>query len=218
MKQLWLIDAYNIIRSNPTLAAFEQKQGTPATVNHFVDLCRQVQPPDEQWIVFFDGPGQVQAFEEPAMEVLFSGELTADELIIDKARYLLSQGKEVVIASSDFDLYEKGAQKNNAYEFYDRLMTRPAQAAVDQPVPVNPADVLVFLKNAGHLPADYEPPTPLVSELAQVLEYFGESIGKKANKAAAQIQTAVARHAPLSPNPDPEKQIQRALKAYLRGE
>lgn len=215
---LVLIDALNVIRSNLPLARMEEREGSPAVVDHFVSLCMRVRPANEQWVVVFDGPDgpNAAAHRDEGIEVLFSGALQADDLIVDRARYALSQGRSVTVASSDAALAEQGATILSAYDFFDLLATRPRPATPEATPKMEPLALLDGLIRAGHLPPGYTPPDSLARQIEQVLDYYGEILADKANKAAARIQRLLYESAPLAPRPDPEKAVVRSLKQMLR--
>lgn len=218
MMKLFLIDAYNVIRHSPSLALFENRNGTPPTVKHFVELCKKAIPDAEHWIVVFDGPGDPQVIQgkNNKLEVLFSGEISADEIIIDKARYALAQGVITSIASTDFAVYEPGVEKISAYDFYDLLMTRPAAMQETSPGEITAPLIIDEMKKAGHLPATAKADRRLIAGIRKILEYYCETLSDKANKAARRIEQLLSESTTLSPSPDPEKEIQRKLKEILR--
>jgi predicted RNA-binding protein with PIN domain len=228
MKQpLFLIDAYNIIRNNPSLALFEEESGTPATIQRFTAMCWEAMVEGEQWVVAFDGHGEPETrTDKPGcrLEIHFSGDLKADDILLDQARFALTEGRKVILATSDFEVYEEGVEKMNAYEFYDLLVSRPLleqeheQPAATPPssFSIKPMQVLSPLQESGHVPWGAEKEKGLLLEIQQILEYYGESIAKKANKAATRIEKALRKETTLTPDPDPEKVVQRAIKELLR--
>ena len=215
-----LIDAYNVIRSNPSLARFEEQKGTPATIRRFVQMCWDAMDVEDHWTIVFDGPGDPQTYETDAdkrrLEVYFSGELEADEIIIDKARFALSKGRKVVIATSDFEIYEEGSGKISAFDFYDRLVSRPKIVEKQSALTVSSTRILADVINAGHLPPSFQPDRQLLAQVDQVIEYYGDTLALKANKAAARIESLLREKADLIPSPDPEKQVLRVIKSSLR--
>lgn len=216
--KLLLIDAYNVIRHNPSLALFEEQNGTPSTIGRFVQMCKKAIPKGEHWVVIFDGPGDPQVFEEDQkkLDIFFSKEISADELIIDKARYAVAKGVDTGIASTDFAVYEPGARKISAYDFYDILMTQETERIDAPSTGVTFEHILGEMEKAGHISEDFRPDRRLNASLKQVLDYYGETLSVKANKAAKRIEQILVDATLLTPSPDPEKQIQRKLKEILR--
>jgi predicted RNA-binding protein with PIN domain len=216
-----LIDAYNVIRSNPSLAAMESRKGAKGIISEFVNLCWGAMSAGENWIVVFDGPGEPETREDPKskkkLDVYFSLGITADEILVDKARYALSKGHEVILASSDFAIYEPGASKMSAFDFYDRLMMR--MDIEDAPLAgpsISGKEILAHLLKTHHLPASFSSSRSLGRELDRILEYYGEELSARANKAAKKIEETLKQRTPLFPDPDPEKEINRTLKKLLR--
>jgi predicted RNA-binding protein with PIN domain len=217
-RPLVLIDALNVIRHNVSLAQLESRESTMVAAARFIGLCAESIGQSEKWLVVFDGPGDPEhrKIGNSTLEVLYAAALSADEVIIDRARYAMNEGRQVTVVSSDAELVELGADSISAFDFYDRLISRNP---VHEPEPeriLTSTEICDALKEAGHLSPDFSPSRPLTTDLQSVLDYYQETLSEKASKAAPKIEAALRRHVSVSPEPDPEKSVFRALKKILK--
>lgn len=218
-----IIDAYNVIRHNPGLARFEDEKGTAALVKHFVNLCWNAMTENEHWVVVFDGEGVPENIFDIAkgktLELFFSGEVKADDIIIDQARVASFKGKHIIIATSDYALYEPGIEKMTAFEFYDLLVSKPKfhiDSKFEKPALVSPTLIIVELKKAGHLSLEYAPDAETQLELKGIIEYYDDLLKEKANKAAKKVEAVLRKRTKVHPANDSYKQVNRTLKNLFR--
>lgn len=219
MKSRLYIDGNNIVRSNPSLALLEQRDGAVAARDELLTLVRRWADRHGDWdveLVFDggrDGGGDVELFGP--VTVRFAWDRSADELILDSATHAVSLGAPVRIASSDRGVRVPGAAWVVAEDFYDELARRPKAAkpvVADQPPEAR--GLVAHLAAAGHIPASAKGDRRVVDALAAVWDYYVHS-GKASGKVAKQLEVTLREVTKVTPDPDPEKQVLRAVKAFL---
>jgi len=218
-----IIDAYNVIRTNPSLARFEKEKGTKSTISHFFNLCWKAMVEKDHWVVVFDGDGTPENRTDESkgiyLELFFSGTVKADDIIVDKARAGISQGQKITIASSDYGVYEPGVKKISSYDFYDILMSHPVSYEENFEFKKKSLDlkkIMAVLKKGEHLPGDFSLSDLLEKEIQDIIDDYGEFLADKANKAAKKIEAVLRKNTKVIPDPDPEKKVNRALKKIFR--
>lgn len=118
---LYIIDGFNLVHKIPSIKNSDIPQ---------LELIRHIKKhkltgsPNNKVIVIFDGSFQLQARNEAEFEVLFSGEVSADDLIkakIDKIKNSKYPMSEVIVVSDDRELRDyakkQGAVSQRAGDF-----------------------------------------------------------------------------------------------------
>ena len=217
---LLLIDALNVIRHNPPLALWEEDHPFAVVCTLFTDMCYEAMAPGEHWVIFFDGAGDPEIRRDnksnKILEIFYALDRKADDLIADQARFAQLDGKRVVVASSDHEVQAEGESILDAYEFYERLTTRHAPTFVSLPERIKAADMLHALAGSGFLRPDFAANKTIRKDLQRIIDYYGETIESKANKAAGRIEALLREHSALLPDPDPQQEARRKIKSLLK--
>lgn len=217
ISKMFIIDALNIIRHNPSLRSLEDAEGSRIVEEHFIKMCQKGIAAGEYWFVVFDGPGDDRLFElsDRTLEIRFSQQIKADELIKDRARFMKSKGRQVIVATSDLELHTESDEVFSAFEFYDRLVSKPRKIVNLDVSPISSTEILNALADKGHINKSFCKSPNLARAVEDILDYFGSSLQNRANKAATQIEKVIRAQIPLVPTPDPEKSVIRTLKKII---
>ena len=212
------IDGMNVIRCNLSLARLEETRGNDASRRELLRLLKGLMEREgagAEWTVVFDGalrgPGDKES--EGALTVIFSGERTADELIVEAAADSVALGHETHIVSNDAEVRCDGGRAVRSEEFYEELIRRPPKRKSADKGDLA-GKIVAGLVRSGHLPPPAAGDARLLSELTSTLEYF--SHGRvQSNKLAKRLESFFRERANVSPTPDPQKTFHRALKTFF---
>jgi len=214
---IFLIDGYNIIRTNPSLERIEQAEGMEAARVQLCRMCSQKAPANDRFIIFFDGDSEPMA-DIGSVEVRFSGLQKADAIIEEQANAAIYHGEKVFIATSDQDISVEGAAKINAYDFYEMLISRrnpfPSGEKEDhsKDSSTKAIQMMNWLVKQGHIPVN----ALQIPNLIKMIQYLLSGSDIKPQKLAAKIEKLLRSSCKVTPDPDPEKVIFRALKNYFQ--
>jgi len=217
MSRRVLIDAMNVIRTNPSLARVEDELGNAAARRELLRLCGEYiarEGGGAEYAIVFDGgdSGLDDAAGLGLMVVICSGEKTADEIIIEKAEDARALGHEAWIVSNDAEVRAAGTHAIRAEDFYDELLRRPVLRESDSKNE-QAKRLVAHLVAAGHLPSNAVSDAGLAADLARHLEYYSDAMPLQ--KLAKKLESIFREHARVGPDPDPQKTFLRELKAFF---
>ncbi|MCL4233181.1 MAG: NYN domain-containing protein [Deltaproteobacteria bacterium] len=225
MAAIILIDAWNVIRTTPSLAKIEERHGNAAVRARFIELVREAaerETPDVRWELVFDGASDHAGSIERVglVTVIWCAPRSADEVIVERARDSVALGRKTLIVSNDREVRADGAEAMWTVDFHEHLLQREpifeAIAPKEKPskgrTPTGGA-LATFLVERGHLKSADRTPK-LEADLKHWIEYV--KIGANApNKIARKIETQLRQSMRIHPDPDPEKTVYRSLKEFF---
>ncbi len=212
------VDAMNLIRGEPSLARLEDTQGPAAARRALLRLCRDYiarSGDDNEYIIVFDGgdDNSNESLDDPALLVRYAGERSADEVIIEQATDAQALGYQAWVVSNDNEVRAAGSHVVRPEVFYEALIRRPPPTA-----PVS-RDILArrlvaHLAARGHVPTAAD--DGLVSVVKDLLDYYLPAASMQ--KLAKKIEAVLRERTRVTPDPDPQKTVQRELKVFLEQE
>ncbi len=225
MSAIILIDAWNLVRTTPSLAKTEVRDGNAAARKTLIALVREAaerEAPDVAWELVFDGASDHAGSIERAgrVTVIWCAPRSADEVIVERARDSVALGRKTLIVSNDREVRTDGADAMWTVDFHEHLLQREpifetvtrTEARPKAKAPTGGA-LADFLVERGHLRRVDRTPK-LEADLKHWIEYV--KIGASTpNKLAKRIETHLRAAARIEPDPDPEKKLYRALKEFF---
>jgi predicted RNA-binding protein with PIN domain len=176
MSRRVLIDAMNVIRANPSLLKVEDRRGIAAARQELLRLCGEhVERAGRgaEYTIVFDGAdsGATDVDAAGALLIIYAGERTADEVIIEKAEDARALGHEAWVISNDAEVCAAGTHAMRSEEFYEALISRPPS-----PAPSSRSEMakrlVEHLVAAGHLPRNAAADANLIDDLTAHLDYY----------------------------------------------
>ena len=118
-----IIDAYNVIRTNPESKRIEEQQGNLQARSWLVNMCRDAVRNGEEWVLVFDGAGEAAAekINAGSLMVRYSAPRTADEVIRELGEDARALKIPARIISSDSEVQVSGCEQRTAYHFWSFL-------------------------------------------------------------------------------------------------
>ena len=115
-----IVDAYNVIKRIPELAAIEERQGQPAAREQFRDLCRKAARHVDTIELVFDGEGPVATREaEGGVVVVFAPrrreDQNADDYIVARLPVLRQRADVIWLVTEDQGLRERSRDDCDAF-------------------------------------------------------------------------------------------------------
>jgi predicted RNA-binding protein with PIN domain len=213
----FIIDAYNVIRTNPEGKLIESRQGNLPARAWLIDLCRAAVRNGEKWIVVFDGDGTATAEQVHGgtLEVRYATPQTADEVVRQLGEDAIALKISARIVSSDGEVRVSGCEHVDSQSFVEFLNRRKVKG--DRPKsPSKQAlceNILKTLAEKRHIPMDaisYK----LKDEVTECISYlFARNLAPQ--KMAREIEKYLRDLLPLQPNPDPQKEVFRIIKSRI---
>ncbi len=213
-----IIDAYNVIRTNPAGKLIEEKQGNRCARDWLQNLCRSAVRDGEEWILVFDGNGTTAA--EPvnrgSLVVRYSHPLTADEVIRELGEDALALSIPARIVSSDSEVQVPGCEQQDSpsfLEFVIRRKNKPPKTKTPSKAELADRIIKTLLEKgavAAGTPISYQ----VKDGLVQLISYL-YSRRQNPQKMAREIEEYLRARLPMKPNPDPQKEIFRTIKQIL---
>ena len=116
----FIVDAYNVIKQVPELAAVEEKQGQPAARDRLRDLCRAAARRVDTIELVFDGEGPVATREaEGGVALVFAPrrreDQNADDYIVARLPVLRQRADVIWLATEDQGLRERSTGGCDAF-------------------------------------------------------------------------------------------------------
>ncbi|MCC6157935.1 MAG: NYN domain-containing protein [Deltaproteobacteria bacterium] len=225
MAAIILIDAWNLIRTTPSLAKTEERDGNAAARRRLIEQVREAaerESPDVAWELVFDGASDHAGSIERVgrVTVIWCAPRSADEVIVERAKDSVALGRKTLIVSNDREVRAEGADAMWTVDFHEHLLQREpifesVPAAGKPPKSRTPTGgaLATFLVERGHLKrADRT--AKLEEDLKHWIDYV--KIGANApNKLAKRIEIQLRGSLQLHPDPDPEKTVYRSLKEFF---
>ncbi len=213
-----IIDAYNVIRTNPEGSLIEEQQGNQQARNWLLSRCRDAVQNGEDWVVVFDGDGSPSAEElnGGSISVRYAHPHTADEVIRELGETALALHAAARIVSSDSEVRVMGCEQQDSSSFLDFVIKRKHK----KPKPKTPSKtaladgVIKTLQAQGSIPLQLHLSYQLKDGLVQLISYL-HSTKQKPQKMAPRIEEYLREHLPIKPSPDPQKKVLRAIKHVL---
>ena len=121
-----IIDAYNVIRTNPESKRIEEQQGNLQARSWLVNICKDAVRNSEEWILVFDGAGAAAAEQTNAgnLMVRYSAPRTADEVIRELGEDARALKIPTRIISSDSEVQVSGCEQMDSASFLEFLKKR----------------------------------------------------------------------------------------------
>ncbi len=121
-----IIDAYNVIRTNPESKRIEDQQGNLQAREWLLNLCRDAVRNGEEWILVFDGAGAAAAekINAGSLMVRYSAPRTADEVIRELGEDARALKIPARIISSDREVQVSGCEQQDSASFLEFLKKR----------------------------------------------------------------------------------------------
>jgi len=137
---LYIIDGFNLVHKIPSVKKSDIPQ---LELIHFIKNHKLTGSHNNKVVIVFDGAFQIEAKREAEFEVVFSGNLSADELIkaridrIKNSKYPLS---EVIVVSDDREIRDyakkQGAVSERAVDFAKRVKETVREGSKDISYPL----------------------------------------------------------------------------------
>ena len=208
-----IIDAYNIIRTNPESKGIEEVHGNQKARDWLIDLCRGVLRNGEEWILVFDGDGAaaVESMGGGSLAVRYSAPRSADEVIRECGEDAVALHIPARIVSSDREVQVQGCDRQDSASFIDFVTKRtaipPRQKA---PSKAEQAEkIITALQAHGAISPGARVDRRLKDELVELISYL---CARKLppQKMARDIEKFLRDR--LALQPDPQKEVFRSIK------
>lgn len=211
-----IIDAYNVIRTNPGGKRIEEVHGNQKAREWLISLCRNSLGNGEEWVLVFDGDG-VAAIESVAGAILavrFSAPRSADEVIREYGEDAVALHIPARIVSSDREVQVPGCDRQDSASFIDFIAKR--NAAPQRPKAPSKPDraekIIKALQDIGAVRPGAGLDRRFKDELMELLSYlYTRKIAPQ--KMARDIEKFLRER--LALQPDPQKEVFRAIKKVL---
>jgi predicted RNA-binding protein with PIN domain len=211
-----IIDAYNIIRTNPESKGIEEVHGNQKARDWLIDLCRGVLRNGEEWILVFDGDGAaaVESMGGGSLAVRFSAPRSADEVIRECGEGAVALHIPARIVSSDREVQVQGCDRQNSASFIDFVAKR--NAAPQRPKAPSKAEraekIIKDLQAHGAISPGARVDRRFQDELVELISYL---CARKVTpqKMARAIEKFLRDR--LALQPDPQREVFRIIKMVL---
>jgi predicted RNA-binding protein with PIN domain len=211
-----IIDAYNVIRTNPESKRIEAVQGNQKARDWLISACRAAVGNGEEWVLVFDGDGDaaVEAAGGGSLAVRFSAPRTADEVIRECGEDAVALHIPARIVSSDREVQVTGCDRRDSASFIDYIAKRTiAPQRPKAPSKAGWAEKIIqALRERGAFPPGARVDRRFQDELVEIISYL---CARKLppQKMARDIEKFLRDR--LALRPDPQKEIFRTLKKIL---
>ncbi len=213
----YIIDAYNIIRTNPESKQLEDRQGNLTARTWLVDLCRAAVRNGEEWFVVFDGDGTASAEQVHGgtLTVRYAAPKTADEVVRELGEDATAQKKPACIVSSDGEVRVSGCQHQDSLSFMVFLKKRKAKG--ERPRSPSKKElgehILAMLEEKSCIPGRLVTNKVKDDFIAHISYLSARKLTPQ--KMAREIEKYLRDRLPLQPTPDPQKTVLRTIKNCL---
>ena len=212
-----IIDAYNVIRTNPESKRIEDQQGNLQARSWLMNMCRDTVRSGEEWILVFDGAGMTEAekINNGSLSVRYSAPRTADEVIRELGEDTTALKIPARIVSSDNEVQVSGCEQQDSTLFIEFAKKRKAKA--ERPKSPSKKDIadniLKTLLEKRHIAAG-KISNNLKDALVELISYlYARDLNSQ--KMAREIEKYLRERMPVQPNPDNQKQVFRTIKGCL---
>ena len=212
-----IIDAYNVIRTNPESKRIEDQQGNLQARSWLVNMCKDAVRNSEEWILVFDGAGAAAAEQTNAgsLMVRYSAPRTADEVIRELGEDARALKIRARIISSDSEVQVSGCEQQDSASFLEFLKKRKAKG--ERPKTPSKKDIaekiLKTLADKKHAAAG-NISNNLKDGLVELISYlYAREL--TAQKMAREIEKYLRERIPVQPTPDLQKEVFRTIRQSL---
>ena len=212
-----IIDAYNVIRTNPEGKHIEDLQGNLQAREWLFNMCRDAVRKDEEWILVFDGAGTSVAEElnVGSLMVRYSAPQTADEIVRELGENARALKIPTRIISSDSEVQVAGCEQQDSASFLEFLKKRKVKG--ERPKSPSKKDIaeniLKTLAERKHIAAGSVSNT-LKDGLVELISYlYARNI--TAQKMSREIEKCLRERIAVQPTPDNQKAVFRTIKKSL---
>jgi predicted RNA-binding protein with PIN domain len=212
-----IIDAYNVIRTNPESKRIEEQQGNLQAREWLLNLCRDAVRNGEEWILVFDGAGAAAAekLNGGSLMVRYSAPRTADEAIRERGEDARALKIPARIVSSDSEVQVSGCEQQDSASFLEFLKKRKAKG--ERPKAPSKKDIaekiLKTLADKKHAAAG-NISNNLQNLLVELISYlYAREL--TAQKMGREIEKYLRERIPMQPTPDLQKEVFRAIRQSL---
>lgn len=121
-----IIDAYNVISTNPEGKHIEDRQGNLQAREWLFNMCRDAVRKDEEWMLIFDGAGAAAAEQVHAgsLMVRYAAPRLADEVIRELGEDAQALKIPARIISSDNEVQVSGCEQMDSASFIEFVKKR----------------------------------------------------------------------------------------------
>jgi len=212
-----IIDAYNVIRTNPESKCIEDQQGNLQAREWLLNMCRDAVRNGEEWVLVFDGAGAAAAekINGGSLMVRYAAPRSADEAIRELGEDATALKIPVRIVSSDSEVQVSGCEQMDSTSFLEFLKKRKAKG--ERPKAPSKKDIaeklLKTLAEKRHIAID-KVSNNLKDALIELISYlYAREL--TAQKMAREIEKYLREHLPVKPSPDPQKEVFRTIRQCL---
>jgi len=213
-----IVDAYNVIRTNPASNRIEAVQGNQRASDWLISACRAAVASGEEWVLVFDGDGDAAAIAAGGgkLSVRFSAPRTADEVIRECGEDAVALHIPARIVSSDREVRVTGCDRQDSASFIDFIAKR--SAAPQRPKAPSKAEraekIVKALQEKGAISSGARVDRRLQDELVELISYLSAR-KLPPQKMARDIEKFLRDH--LALQPDPQREVLRTIKKVLEG-
>jgi predicted RNA-binding protein with PIN domain len=211
-----IVDAYNIIRTNPASKRIEEEQGNKRARDWLISSCRAAVVSGEEWVLVFDGDGDaaIAASGGGSLAVRFSAPRSADEVIRECGEDAVALHIPARIVSSDREVQVPGCDRQDSASFISFLAKR--NASPQRPKGPSKAEraekIITALQEHGAVSPGARVDRRLKDELVELISYLcARKIAPQ--KMARDIEKFLRDR--LALQPDPQKEAYRTIKKLL---
>jgi predicted RNA-binding protein with PIN domain len=211
-----IVDAYNVIRTNPASNRIEAVQGNQRARDWLISACRTAVASGEEWVLVFDGAGDAcaEATGGGRLAVRFSAPRTADEVIRECGEDAVALNIPARIVSSDREVQVTGCDRQDSASFIDFIAKRSAVPQRPKaPSKAEQAEKIIHaLQEQGAVSSGIRVDRRLKDELVELISYL---CARKLppQKMARDIEKFLRDRLALPP--DPQKEVYRVIKKVL---
>ena len=212
-----IIDAYNVIRTNPEGKRIEEQQGNLHAREWLLNLCRDAVRNGEEWILVFDGAGAAAAekINGGSLMVRYSAPRTADEVIRELGDDATALKIPTRIVSSDSEVQVSGCEQQDSASFIEFVKKRKVKG--ERPKAPSKRDIaekiLKTLAERRHVAAG-NVSNNLKDGLIELISYLCAR-ELTAQKMAREIEKYLRERLPIQPTPDHQKEVFRTIRQCL---
>ena len=212
-----IIDAYNVIRTNPEGKRVEEREGNLQAREWLLKLCRDAVRQGEELVLVFDGAGMPAAekINGGSLMVRYSAPRTADEVIRELGEDATALKIPARIVSSDSEVQVSGCEQQDSASFIEFVKKRKVKG--ERPKAPSKRDIaekiLKTLAERRHVAAG-NVSNNLKDGLIELISYLCAR-ELTAQKMAREIEKYLRERLPIQPTPDLQKEVFRTIRQCL---
>ena len=212
-----IIDAYNVIRTNPEGKRVEEHEGNLQAREWLLNMCRDAVRQGEELVLVFDGAGMTAAekINGGSLMVRYSAPRTADEVIRELGEDATALKIPARIISSDGEVQVSGCEQQDSVSFIEFVKKRKVKG--ERPKAPSKRDIaekiLKTLAERRHVAAG-NVSNNLKDGLIELISYLCAR-ELTAQKMAREIEKYLRERLPIQPTPDLQKEVFRTIRQVL---